>query len=52
MNTPDPKWHLRISLVKSVLRIFAGAFLINEKFIIGGALIIAAEVLGILEEII
>ncbi len=52
MNTPDPKWHLRISLVKSMLRIGAGAFIINNKFFVGGSLLIAAEVLGILEEII
>ena len=49
---PDPKWHLRISLVKSLLRIAAGFALVVHNFLIAGALLIAAEALGILEELV
>jgi len=48
---PNPKIHFYISIVKSVVRIIAGAALISNSLIVGGALIIAAEVLGILEEV-
>ena len=47
---PNPKIHFYISIVKSVLRIAAGVQIINNSLLFGGALIIAAEVLGILEE--
>jgi len=49
---PDPKWHLRISIAKSLLRLGAGYYLITGAFITSGLLFIAAEVLGILEELI
>jgi len=45
------KKHFYISLVKSVVRIAAGAFLISGNFVAAGALIIGAEILGILEEL-
>ena len=48
---PDPKLHLYISLVKSVIRIAAGAALITGHFVWAGVLLIAAEVLGIAEEL-
>lgn len=53
------KKHFYISLVKSAVRIGAGAAFVSSLFIpvivmpvvVGGALLIAAEVLGILEEL-
>ena len=52
MDTPDPKWHFRISIVKSGLRIGSGLQLIKGNLIPAGVLLIVAEVLGVLEEII
>jgi hypothetical protein len=46
------KGHFYVSLVKSAIRIIAGVALINGEFIIAGGLLIAAEVLGIVEEIV
>ena len=43
-------WHFRISLSKSSLRIGAGFALCYGDFILTGILLIAAEVLGIVEE--
>jgi hypothetical protein len=54
MNTtkpPNPKIHLYISLVKSVLRIVAGCAIISSSLAFGGGLLVLAEVLGILEEL-
>lgn len=47
---PDPKTHLYISLVKSLIRIVAGAALIGGFIVWAGILLILAEVLGIAEE--
>jgi len=44
-------WHFRISLIKSILRIWAGVYLIIGEVIPAGVLFIAAEVLGIVEEL-
>ena len=44
-------WHFRISIAKSVVRIMAGLTLLNEQLMFAGALLIIAEVLGIVEEI-
>lgn len=44
--------HFYVSLVKSVLRIGAGASLIYFGLIEAGALLIAAEILGIVEELV
>ena len=44
-------WHFRISLIKSVLRICAGGYLILGEIYPAGCLLIAAEVLGIVEEL-
>ena len=44
-------WHFRISLVKSVLRMCAGVYLILGDVVPAGCLLIAAEVLGIVEEL-
>lgn len=49
----DPsRGHFYVSLVKSALRIVAGAVLIGGNLYWAGALIITAEVLGILEELV
>jgi hypothetical protein len=48
---PDPQIHLAISLIKSFIRIAAGIALIKIGIILPGGLLIAAEVLGILEEL-
>jgi len=49
---PDPKWHLRISLLKSLLRFGAGFYLFLGNMIMAGVLIILAEILGVLEELV
>ena len=45
------KKHFYISLVKSVVRIGAGITLCFGQFMLSGVLFIAAEILGILEEL-
>jgi hypothetical protein len=52
MDHPDPKMHLYVSLAKSGLRIAAGATLICGALVSTGILIILAEVLGIVEELV
>ena len=62
INNTDPgKGHFYVSLVKSVVRIVAGVCIccygyenewVSEWLMIAGGLIIAAEVLGIVEEIV
>lgn len=49
---PDPKWHLRISILKSLLRFGAGFYLVIGNLVLAGLLFIVAEALGILEEIV
>jgi hypothetical protein len=44
-------WHFYISLIKSGFRIGAGFALIFGKLALSGALLILAEILGILEEL-
>jgi hypothetical protein len=44
-------WHFYISIVKSAVRIMAGLTLLNEQLMFAGALLIVAEVLGIVEEL-
>jgi len=46
------KGHFYVSIVKSVVRIAAGAALIMGSFVVTGALIILAEILGIVEELV
>lgn len=51
--TPDPLWHRNISFVKSAIRIAAGISLIwPQSLILAGIFLIAAEVLGVVEEIV
>jgi hypothetical protein len=52
MEQPDPKWHLRISILKSLLRIAAGGYLVIGGIITAGLLLIVAELLGIAEELV
>lgn len=49
---PDPVLHKYISFAKSGLRIAAGVFLFVAFLKSAAALLIAAEVLGILEEMV
>jgi len=46
------KGHFYVSLVKSAIRVFAGIALINGNLMLAGSLIIAAEVLGVIEELV
>lgn len=49
----DPsKGHFYVSIAKSAVRIAAGAALIMGAFVVTGWLIILAEVLGIVEELV
>lgn len=53
---PDPVWHRNISFAKSFVRIAAGAALLLAGGDVwvwsAGALLIGAEVLGIVEEVV
>lgn len=55
MEVKDPsRKHFNISMVKSAVRICAGGvlcFMGNDYLLITGVLIIAAEILGIVEEL-
>lgn len=44
--------HFYVSLVKSTLRIAAGIAFIQSMIVLGGAFLIAAEILGIVEELV
>ena len=44
--------HFYVSLAKSGLRIIAGYALINGNLVLAGGLLIAAEVLGVVEELV
>lgn len=44
--------HFYASIAKSALRIIAGLAFIQGMIMLGGALLIAAEVLGIVEELV
>ena len=54
-GAPEPKdpskKHFYISLVKSAVRIVAGIFLVMGNFVLAGLFLIAAEGLGIIEEL-
>ena len=49
---PDPTLHQYISFAKSALHILAGGFLCANILISAGVLFIAAEILGIVEELV
>lgn len=44
--------HFYVSMVKSIIRMFAGLALVYGDFAIAGGLLIGAEALGILEELV
>jgi len=46
------KGHFYVSLVKSALRIIAGVALVQGLLVEAGAFLIAAELLGIVEELV
>jgi hypothetical protein len=46
------KGHFYVSIVKSAVRIAAGTALIMGSVVVCGALIILAEILGIVEELV
>ena len=49
----DPsKGHFYVSIAKSAVRIAAGAALVVGAFVVTGWLIILAEILGIVEELV
>jgi len=52
INHPDAKKHLYVSLAKSFIRIVAGVCLIVGFPVWCGIGIVAAEVLGIIEELV
>lgn len=52
MKGTDMEQHFKVSIAKSVVRIVAGASLMGQYFVIAGALLIFAELLGIVEEIV
>ena len=48
----DPgKFHFYVSVAKSIVRIIAGITLATGAFFLAGMLFVAAEVLGIVEEL-
>lgn len=51
-DQPDPAWHARISFAKSALRVLAGLYLIYGNLIGAGVLLILAEILGVVEELV
>lgn len=44
--------HFIVSIFKSIIRIGAGAFLMGGDVVMAGGLLIAAELLGVLEEMV
>jgi hypothetical protein len=44
-------WHFRISILKSIIRIFAGTSLVIGDLALAGIFLVGAELLGILEEL-
>ena len=44
--------HFVVSIIKSIIRIGAGAFLMGGDVVMAGGLLIAAELLGVLEEMV
>jgi hypothetical protein len=50
--TDTSRGHFYVSIVKSAVRIAAGAALIMGSFVVTGALLILAEILGIVEEVV
>lgn len=51
-KAPDPRLHLYVSLGKSAIRILAGVAFFYNMVWIGGVLLILAEFVGIVEELV
>lgn len=51
-NVPNPEWHFRLSILKSLLRIFAGMALVKGSIQACGVLLVIAELVGVAEEIV
>jgi len=50
---PDTKRHFYVSMIKSGVRIAAGVALVwPQNLVLAGAFLIAAEVLGVVEELV
>ena len=49
---PEPEWHFRILILKGLLRIGAGVFLGMGNLVAAGSMFVAAEMLGIAEELV
>ena len=52
MKHPDPKLHLQLSLVKSGIRILAGIALVMGELGWAGLGLVAAELIGVAEELV
>lgn len=52
VSHPDPRKHQYISFVKSGFRILAGITLCFGEFVTAGVLLIVAEALGVVEELV
>ena len=55
MKQPDPKRHFQLSMIKSAIRIVAGASLCllgNTWLIVAGVALIVGELVGIAEEMV
>jgi len=52
INAPTPELHRNISFAKSLLRVVAGAMLMNNQLTATGIFLILAELLGVVEEIV
>lgn len=51
-NTNDEdQFHFRVSIAKSAIRVIAGLCLIGGSLVLAGLALIAAEILGIVEEL-
>ena len=44
-------WHFTLSVIKSAVRVMAGVTLFNDQVVFAGALLIIAELFGIIEEL-
>lgn len=49
---PDPEKHLKLSLIKSAFRVLAGVSIVIGLVVVGGALLVVAEVIGVAEELV
>lgn len=55
MKQPDPKKHFQLSMIKSGIRIIAGAslcFLGNTWLLVAGVALIIGELVGVAEELV